>query len=168
MRLNLGQDSKLSLVEILKLTFYGEAEFWSRFWRWNLIKICVWTCSNFGKQNSTLGPVVPLAMFWRLFIEPKYWILIHTWWGELLMAFNSCARIKDDRMPTIWFEFGIGTQIQWRQRESQMCLCRRPHWYAWYGWLGEKFFPKWLTNSGLLHCWRKLENSICMGPWSEK
>ena len=29
---------------------------------WNLIKICVRTC-YFGKQNSTLGPVVPLAMF---------------------------------------------------------------------------------------------------------
>ena len=29
---------------------------------WNLIKICVRTCF-FGKQNSTLGSVVPLAMF---------------------------------------------------------------------------------------------------------
>ena len=34
----------------------------------NLLKICVWTCdmtsrSYFGKQNSTLGSVVPLAMF---------------------------------------------------------------------------------------------------------
>ena len=29
---------------------------------WNLIKICVRTC-YFGKQNSTLGSVVPLAMF---------------------------------------------------------------------------------------------------------
>ena len=31
----------------------------SRFWRWNLIKIYVWTCD----MNSTLGSVVPLAMF---------------------------------------------------------------------------------------------------------
>ena len=31
----------------------------SRFWRWNLIKICVRTCD----MNSTLGFVVPLAMF---------------------------------------------------------------------------------------------------------
>ena len=34
----------------------------------NLLKICVWTCdmtsrSCFGKMNSTLGSVVPLAMF---------------------------------------------------------------------------------------------------------
>jgi len=36
-----------------------EVDAWSRFWRWNLIKICVWTCD----MNSTLGSVVPLAMF---------------------------------------------------------------------------------------------------------
>ena len=36
---------------------------WSRFWRWNLIKICVLTCD----MNSTLGSVVPLAMFLRNF-----------------------------------------------------------------------------------------------------
>ena len=40
----------------------------SRFWRWNLIKICVRTSDitlriYFGKQNSTLGSIVPLAMF---------------------------------------------------------------------------------------------------------
>ena len=45
-----------------------EVEAWSIFWRWNLSKICVWTCemthtSNFGKLNSTLGLVVPLAIF---------------------------------------------------------------------------------------------------------
>ena len=36
-----------------------EVDAWSRFWRWNLIKICVWTCD----MNSTLVSVVPLAMF---------------------------------------------------------------------------------------------------------
>ena len=36
-----------------------EDDAWSRFWRWNLIKICVWTCD----KNSTFGSVVPLAMF---------------------------------------------------------------------------------------------------------
>ena len=34
-----------------------EVDAWSKFW--NLIKICVWTCD----MNSTLGSVVPLAMF---------------------------------------------------------------------------------------------------------
>ena len=37
-------------------------------WQHTIIKICVWTCdmasrSYFGKMNSTLGSVVPLAMF---------------------------------------------------------------------------------------------------------
>ena len=36
-----------------------EVDAWPRFWRWHLIKICVWTCD----MNSTLGSVVPLAMF---------------------------------------------------------------------------------------------------------
>ena len=40
-----------------------EVDVWSRFWRWDLLKICVWTYLNFGKLNSTLGWVVPLAMF---------------------------------------------------------------------------------------------------------
>ena len=34
---------------------------------WNLINICVRTCF-FGKQNSTLGSVAPLAMFFFFFI----------------------------------------------------------------------------------------------------
>ena len=44
-----------------------EVDALSRFWRWNLIKI--WTCdlmtqtSYIGNLNSTLGSVVPLAMF---------------------------------------------------------------------------------------------------------
>ena len=42
---------------------------WSKcFWRWNMIKFCVWPCDMtkigyFGKQNSTLGSVGPLAVF---------------------------------------------------------------------------------------------------------
>ena len=58
---------KQGLGKILKLKFYErlmfgsdfEVDAWSRFLRWNLIKICVWTCDI----NSTLGSVVPLAMF---------------------------------------------------------------------------------------------------------
>ena len=36
-----------------------DVDAWSRFSRWNLIKICCWTWD----MNSTLGSVVPLAMF---------------------------------------------------------------------------------------------------------
>ena len=64
---------KLGLVKILKFKFkvkmlmFGwdfEVDAWLRFWRWNLIKICVVTYrSYFGKQNLTLESVLPLAMF---------------------------------------------------------------------------------------------------------
>ena len=45
-----------------------EVDSWSRFWRWNLSKLFVRTHdmtsrSYFGEMNSTLGSVVPLAMF---------------------------------------------------------------------------------------------------------
>ena len=45
-----------------------EVAAWSRLWRWIVIKICLRACdmtlrSYFGEQNSTLGSVVPLAMF---------------------------------------------------------------------------------------------------------
>ena len=57
------------LVEILKM---------------NLIKICVWTCdttsrSYFNKMNSTLGSVVPLAMFSPFHLPrvfPILWTLV--------------------------------------------------------------------------------------------
>ena len=67
---------KLGLVKILKLKFYGEADDWLRFWSWCLFEILKMTfdqdlCLNllwairllWYKLNSTLGSVVPLAMF---------------------------------------------------------------------------------------------------------
>ena len=56
-----------SLLQIWKLRFGQKAKLgWdfevdtcSRLWRWNFIKICVRICN----RNSTLGSVVPLAMF---------------------------------------------------------------------------------------------------------
>ena len=45
-----------------------EVDTWSRFLRWNLNKIYVRTCDT----NSTLGSVVPLAMF-TLFISSLTW-----------------------------------------------------------------------------------------------
>ena len=51
------------LVKMLMFGWDFEVDAWSRFWRWKLVKIFVWTFLNFGKLNSTLGSVVPLAMF---------------------------------------------------------------------------------------------------------
>ena len=63
---------KLALVKISSLRIvmsgwdievYALSRLWNwirtRFWNWNLIKICVRTCD----MNSILGSVVPLAMF---------------------------------------------------------------------------------------------------------
>ena len=66
-----------------------DVKVWSKdFEFWNLIKICVRTC-YFGKQNSTLGSVVPLAMFsffgrwrWMIFAEEKNELIF------LLTGFN--------------------------------------------------------------------------------
>ena len=59
---------KQGLVEILKFKYCGIAYVWLWSWSWCLVEICVRTCdipqrSFIGKQNSTLGSVVPLAMF---------------------------------------------------------------------------------------------------------
>ena len=64
------------LVEILMLSLSGDTDFWFRFWSWCLVEILKMKfvqdlCLNlwydpigyFGKMNSTLGSVVPLAMF---------------------------------------------------------------------------------------------------------
>ena len=55
----------------------------------DVIKICVWTSdmtsrSYFGKMNSTLGSVVPLAMFWYethlcLYLPPSLTYVL-MWW----------------------------------------------------------------------------------------
>ena len=63
---------KLSLVKILKFKFSRNADVWLSFWSCYLVEILkmkfyqdllknLWY--DFGKQNSTLGTVVPLAMF---------------------------------------------------------------------------------------------------------
>ena len=46
-------------MERLMFGWDFEVDAWSRFLKWNLIKICIWSCD----MNSTLGSVVPLAMF---------------------------------------------------------------------------------------------------------
>ena len=65
----------LSLVEMLMFAWNFEVDAWSRFWRWNLIKICVSILDMtsryyFGKMNSILGSVVPLAMFPEVLWNP--------------------------------------------------------------------------------------------------
>ena len=65
MKIILGRDYELRLVKILKLKLGRNADVRLRFWI--LIKIYVRSC-YFGKQNSTLGSVVPLEMFDTIYL----------------------------------------------------------------------------------------------------
>ena len=68
LKLDLVRFWSSGLVEMSMFSWDFEVDSWLRFWRWNLSKLCVRTHdmtsrSYFGKMNSTLGSVVPLAMF---------------------------------------------------------------------------------------------------------
>ena len=70
-------------MERLMFGWDFEADAWSRFWRWNLIEICFWTCD----KNSTLRSVVPLAMF-SYNICPHFVILFKS------SMPRSCSRLQ--------------------------------------------------------------------------
>ena len=68
----------------------------ARFWRSNLIKICFRSCdmtsrSYFGEQNSTLGSVVPLAMFHNLVREAKKWLKRSKVWYPYLIIVTDAT-----------------------------------------------------------------------------
>ena len=76
LKLDLVRFWSSGLVEMSMFSWDFEVVSWLRFWRWNLSKLCVRTHdmtsrSYFGKMNSTLGSVVPLAMF-------HHWALLKT------------------------------------------------------------------------------------------
>ena len=87
-----------SLVEMLMFGWDFEVRAWLRFWRWNLIKICVWTCFNFGKQNSTLWYVVPLTMFRQLSLFLDSQCQCHDipiiWHSFISFSCHSCVFIS--------------------------------------------------------------------------
>ena len=75
MKLNLGQYSEAGWVKILNFKFSGDADVWLRFLddaKPKILKmkfdqdLCLNLQYDFGKMNSTLGSVVPLAMFYAL------------------------------------------------------------------------------------------------------
>ena len=127
-----------------------EVDAWSRFLRWNLIKIFVWTCD----MNSTLGSVVPLAMFliyqWHLVIN---WVLVNgLYWNTSEVDWTCCFSVK-----IRWISFGhfwiffisivrcrkddffiSKFYITYAMRWLRICNCRRFPLYA--DW--EDDFPK--------------------------
>ena len=83
-----------------------EVDAWSRFWRWNLIKICVWTCD----MNSTLGSVVPLAMFfqeieWSIYITKSPERQVSKWLDWIPpVAFLKYKIVFLSSLPTFWYK----------------------------------------------------------------
>ena len=67
-----------------------EVDAWSRFLRWNLIKICVWTCDI----NSILGSVVPLAMFIVLICRCNIFCIFKTPFQEYWQIFLYSQTMK--------------------------------------------------------------------------
>ena len=103
-----------SLVSILLLIFADVwLRFWvnakSRFWNWNLIKISLRTCH----MNSTLGSVVPLAMFLQ--------------WDSFLLSYII-----------FWAEIGHGKVKSGFCARTSPLLCRvhyqktKPNWACLY------------------------------------
>ena len=99
---------KVSLVKILKLKFYEEVDVWlrfwnawSRFWRWNLIKICIWTCLNFGNLNllkvgssfTTLQRLILVLISPDSFVCNSRGLLASPWvepWHHLVIVLLIC------------------------------------------------------------------------------
>ena len=83
----------MDVFKILMLKFGRNADVWLRFEFWNLIKICVRTC-YFGKENLTLGSVLPLAMFsiWNANLWPD---LVHFVAIFLRFFYNLCNKYQD-------------------------------------------------------------------------
>ena len=101
MKLNLGQESEVNIL-IFKLS--PVADVWSKFLSWCLvnilkIKLDQYLCFNlrydqwpkhFGKLNSTLGSVVPLAMFSN-----------HLYPGPCEIFVGRSAFLSDASSPTL-------------------------------------------------------------------
>ena len=123
-----------------------EINTWSRFWRWSLTKICVWTCDMtpigyFGKMNSTLGSVVPLAMFFFKITEQFKWRLINI---------NSFVLFRGSIIESWMFQF-----------LSDPCPIIVNLWHCW-NQVEAKVFPKCYTDfSKLTHGFVKIVVWIC-------
>ena len=150
---------------------------WSRFWRC-LIKICVRTCdmtsrSYFGKQNSTLGSVVPLAMFcfnaWPPTFRPS---LISSSKLFLCGLCTTTLSINFTFYSWLWcvpktsFQNGLGVYIHIWCLGSPWCYLVTTEWrknaiaskfffpISWFFRMSSKvkFFPTRLTQ----HIWNTL------------
>ena len=76
MKFNLGRDSEPRFGQDFKVKSSRNAKAWLRFWRWSLCKFVIWPKEvSLVKQNSILGSIVPLAMFYNysIFSDPIFY-----------------------------------------------------------------------------------------------
>ena len=100
-------------MERLMFGWDFEDDAWSRLWRWNLIKMSVWICD----MNSTLGSVVPLAMFF-LQTCSRYLRQTHMQW--------SCPLVPSLRIPQ-----GVGGEPDRERYSIHSDFPLSPGWDVW-------------------------------------
>ena len=147
LKLDLVRFWSSGLVEMSMFSWDFEVDSWLRFWRWNLSKLCVRTHdmtlrSYFGKMNSTLGSVVPLAM-----VSFVFHLFSSLTWSPVGVA-ASIIKTMYSPLPcrekfTIWWEGNFEDESEFwitpwdgtfLQPEIQICifsaylLIRVCHW----------------------------------------
>ena len=78
-----------------------EVDAWSRFWRWNLIKISVWACdtnktSYFGKLTQPSGPLC----LWQCFFMTNIIVLLFVYFPPPQYGVWICMFMR--RLPSEW------------------------------------------------------------------
>ena len=120
---------KLGLVNILNFKFSRDGDVWLRFWSKCLVEILKMKfdqdlCLNlwydpigyFGKMNSTLGSVVPLAMF-CIWVR-DYMAVLLGWTFSLLLI--------SERLGWLFFSRSNWSVVSWRST-----------WHLWVSTLGD-------------------------------
>ena len=140
---------------------------WSRFWIY-LIKICDMTSRNyFGKQNSTLGSVVPLAMFISSFKKSQplcvcngvfwEWHTKSVWWMVNEVDCPTSPNTSWLRTP------GIPCGIQgkrWAFHLKEKFLKQKWDWF-YAEWSSSRFSEKCLLGA-LMGIWLARSDLCCM------
>ena len=102
---------------------------------WNLIKICERTC-YFGKQNSTLGSVVPLAMLFILawFIHP---MIFKDYVSKQFWFFSS---LRSNSELIIFLVHSLHTCISIPAQGNILCLIFFLTIFQWFSVVIEQSF----------------------------
>ena len=135
---------------------------WSRFWRWDLIRIFVWTCH----MNSTLGSVVPLAMFHTMRsqvgnpsppgrLHRPSWSTEKTWKSDLVD--NICVTLPFLPLPLQPFLLQPGHHLMQLVIILIFYKCSIPLRNSTFS----RSFPRpWTSCVGPRYSWRTVEDGV--------